>query len=67
MIDRNPASTVANAPVSSVQVGMQRSVASQSSALYLRLPSSFLSLISGFSRFQHANAFIDEWQTDRQG
>ena len=23
-------------------------------------------LISGFSCFQHANAFVEEWQTDRQ-
>src|SRR5207247_1996586 len=27
----------------------------------------FRPLISGFSRFQHADAFIDEWQPDRQG
>jgi hypothetical protein len=41
----------------------QRSRASQSSALHLPLPSCLRFLIS---RFQHANAFVDEWQTDRQ-
>ena len=45
---------------------MQLSAASQSSALHLNRHSLLGRLIFRFSRFQHANAFVDEWQTDRQ-
>jgi hypothetical protein len=63
MIDRNPVSTVGKCAGFSVQGGMQPLVASQSSALRFDIPSWSRLLIS---RFQHANAFVDEWQTDGQ-
>jgi hypothetical protein len=63
MIDRIQPQLSENAPVFSVQGGMQPLVASQSSALRFDIPSWSRFLIS---RFQHSNAFVDEWQTDGQ-
>ena len=54
-------------PAFCVQDCTQLSAASHSSALHLSRHLLLGRLIFRLSRFQHANAFVDEWQTDRQG
>ena len=66
MSDRNPTSTVEKC-AGFFRSGHPATFGGVAELLlHFRPRSPFRHLISGFSRFQHANAFVDEWQTDRQ-